>query len=95
MATALQKIDEAEFARPEPLPLVGEMVRGAEYPLDSLGEMIAAAVSAISRKVMVPTALAANSVLSACSLAVQPYVNVGLPTDGERSNFVFQIQCFG
>ena len=89
MATALQKIDEAEFARPEPLPLVGEMVRGAEYPLDSLGEMIAAAVSAISRKVMVPTALAANSVLSACSLAVQPYVNVGLPTDQDRPVSLF------
>jgi|EndMetStandDraft_5_1072996.scaffolds.fasta_scaffold00195_26 hypothetical protein len=91
MATVLQKMDEAEFARPEPLPLTGEMVRGEDYPVEALGETISAAVSAISRKVMVPTALAANSVLSACSLAGQPYVNVGLPTDQDRPVSLFLV----
>ncbi|EPR14211.1 hypothetical protein M527_29320 [Sphingobium indicum IP26] len=91
MATLAQKMDEADFARPEPLPLTGEISKGEEYPLEALGETIGSAVAAISRKVMVPPALAANSVLSACSLAVQPYVNVLLPTDQARPVSLFLV----
>ena len=91
MASAAEKMVEAEFVRPEPLPLTGEIKAGEEYPIDALGEMIGAAVGAISRKVRVAVPLAANSVLSACSLAVQPYVNVVLPTDQERPVSLFLV----
>jgi Protein of unknown function (DUF3987) len=91
MASAAEKMIEAEFVRPEPLPLTGEVKAGEEYPLDALGDMIGSAVGAISRKVRVAVPLAANSVLSACSLAVQPYVNVMLPTDQERPVSLFLV----
>lgn len=91
MASVVEKIRDAEFARPEPLSLMGEVAKGEEYPLHALGQSIGGAVAAISEKVMVPAALAANSVLSACSLAVQPYVNVMLPIGDARPVSLFLV----
>lgn len=89
MATIAQQFDEPEFARPQPLSLLGEMPPGEEYPVDALGPTLGPAVHAITRKVMAPAALAANSVLSAVSLAVQPYVNVILPYGDARPCSLF------
>ncbi|CCW20179.1 hypothetical protein EBBID32_45500 [Sphingobium indicum BiD32] len=70
---------------------MGEVAKGEKYPIHALGETIGGAVAAISEKVMVPPALAANSVLSACSLAVQPYVNVLLPIGDARPVSLFLV----
>lgn len=91
MASAAEKIHDAEFARPQPLPLIGEIAKGEDYPVEAMGERIGAATAAIAKKVQVPLALAANSVLSACSLAIQPYVNVALPSDQERPVSLFLV----
>lgn len=91
MASVLEKMQDAEYARPQPLPLIGEITPGARYPVEAMGDRIGAATLAISKKVQVPLALAANSVLSACSLAIQPYVNVALPSDQERPVSLFLV----
>ncbi len=91
MASVAEKLNDAEFARAQPLPLIGEVVKGEDYPVEAMGERIGAATAAISKKVQVPPALAANSVLSACSLAIQPYVNVALPSDQERPVSLFLV----
>ncbi|GLT00109.1 hypothetical protein GCM10007897_14930 [Sphingobium jiangsuense] len=85
------KIRDSEYARPEPLPLTGEVIPPQDFPVSSLGRVIGGAVTAISRKVQVPVALAANSVLSACSLAVQPHANVILPTGQDRPISLFLV----
>ncbi|MFD2502148.1 DUF3987 domain-containing protein [Rhizorhabdus histidinilytica] len=71
---------QAEVRRPEPIPLRGTPVDPDPYPVDALGVIAAAATRSIMRRVQVPDALAAHSVLSAVALAVQGHVVVRLPT---------------
>ena len=60
---------------PEPLPLLPELEKSAPYPLPALGDLIGDAAKAIVEAVQVPTALAAQSVLSAAAMAAQPHGN--------------------
>jgi hypothetical protein len=64
----------------QPIPIRPEVPQPGIYPLDALSPKLAAAARAIVDKVSCPASIAANSVLAAASLAVQPFVDVKLPT---------------
>jgi hypothetical protein len=63
-----------------PLPLFPPIPAGSAFPVDALGELLGATCRAIARKVQVPDAIAAQSVLAAASLAAQAIANVLLLT---------------
>ena len=58
-----------------PQPLVREIQRGADYPVDALGPL-ESAVRAVKATTQAPTAIAAQSALSVASLAVQAHADV-------------------
>jgi hypothetical protein len=91
MASAAHKIDEAPQSWPEPEPLMPDKARQQAFPVEDLGRTMAEAVKAIARQAYVPHSLAAQSVLGACSLAVQPHFNVTLPTGQERPTSLFLV----
>lgn len=70
--------DDASAAGDSPLPLFPPLAAPEPYPMDALGPL-AEAARAIARKVQVPDAIAAQSVLAAASLAVQAHCDVRLP----------------
>ena len=75
----------AELAAHEgPLPLFPPLGEPAPYPLHALGPVLSPAAAAISHKVQVPTAMAAQSVLAAASLVAQAYADVMLPFAQKR-----------
>lgn len=84
-----------DFKAELPIPLSPDLGDAAPYPLDALGEILAKAARAIMDKVQVPDALAAQSVLSAASLAVQPFVDVKLPTSEIRPTCLFMTTVAG
>jgi hypothetical protein len=61
-----------------PLPLFPPLPPSAPYPVDALG-VLAPAAKAIARKVQVPPAIAAQSVLAVAALAAQAHADVLLP----------------
>jgi hypothetical protein len=63
----------------EPLPLYPQPPPAEPYPVDALGVILARAAYAVSRKIQVPEAIAAQSVLSAACLAAQAVADVRLP----------------
>ena len=71
-------------ARPQPIALTAERSPSAEYPVDALGLVLGTAVTATAEHVMAPVAIAAQSCLAACSLAVQGHFDVRLPTGETR-----------
>lgn len=66
-----------------PLPLTRELPPAIPFPVEALGDMLANTARAITDRVQVPIAIAAQSVLAAATLAAQGHANVELPT-GER-----------
>lgn len=64
----------------EILPLVGATSAPQPFPTEFLGTRLEAACRAIMAKAFVPASTAAQSLLSACSLALQAHFNVVLPT---------------
>jgi hypothetical protein len=68
----------------EPLPLFPPLPSAEDYPVDALGPVLSGAVAAIARKVQVPQAIAAQSVLSAAALAAQAHADVVLPYGQSR-----------
>lgn len=91
MATPLEKLRDADIARPEPQPLAPDRTKQADYPVEAMGPVLAGAVRATVAKAFVPPCLAAQSVLAACSLAVQGHFNVLLPTDQYRPTSLFLV----
>lgn len=59
-----------------PKPLLQDPNEGLEYPLNSLGKILAPVATAIIECSKVPDAIAAQSVLAAAALAVQGFANV-------------------
>lgn len=86
-----EKITEVEFTRPEPEPLMPDRGKQGEFPVAYLGPVMGRAVEGIARLAYVPTSLAAQSVIAACSLAVQPHFNVTLPTGQTRPVSIFLV----
>jgi hypothetical protein len=72
-------LEKALAARDEPLPLFPPLPPAEPYPVDALGPVLSSAAAAIARKVQVPPAMAAQSVLAAAALAAQGHADVLLP----------------
>ena len=74
-AAACRPAQEAD----EPLPLVRLMPPPDQYPVDGLGGKLAPVVRALHDIVQSPTAMCANAVLAAVTLAAQAHIDVELP----------------
>ncbi len=75
----------------EPIPLFPPLPASAPYPADSLGPVLAPAAVAIARKVQVPVAVAAQSVLATAALAAQAHADVRLPFGQTRPISLFLV----
>lgn len=73
----------------EPLPLFPPLPPAEPYPVDALGPVLSRAVAAISSKVQVPAAIAAQSVLATASLAAQAHADVLMPYGQSRPLSLF------
>lgn len=69
--------------KPVPLPLHRQIPPGSEYPVSALGPILSGAACAIVGRIQVPSAIAAQSVLGAASLAVQAHADVVVPATGD------------
>lgn len=77
------------FTPEEPLPLFPELPPAEPFPSDALGPILSPAAKAIARKVQVPEAIAAQSVLAAAALAAQAHADVLLPFGQTRPLSLF------
>jgi hypothetical protein len=69
-----------EKAHEPPRPLMRELPPADPFPVDALGDVLAAAAHAIHDRVQAPLAICGQSVLAAATLAVQGHADVQLPT---------------
>lgn len=68
----------AQYSDPTPLPLLPENESCSPYPLEALGSILGEAAKEMAIGVQVPPAMAAQSVLAAAALAVQPFADAVL-----------------
>ena len=68
-----ERVAVFEPVAPARLPLFPEMPAAEPYPVGALGPVLGPAALAISHKVQVPEAIAAQSVLAAASLVAQAH----------------------
>lgn len=76
---------------PQPIPIRPTSGEPGAYPIEWLGPRLKAAAEAIVDKVQVPTAIAAQSVLGAAAVAVQPFIDIILPTRERAPVSLFMI----
>lgn len=82
----------ARATRPDgPLPLFPPLPPAEPYPLVALGPVLADAAAAIARKIQVPPAMAAQSVLAAAALAAQAHADVRMPYGQTRPLSLFLV----
>lgn len=91
MNAIVRRLEEAKTVTPEPLPLTGETVPCAPFPLDALGPVLEGAARAIMARAFVPAPTAVQSLLSAASLALQPHFNVRLPIGPARPISLYMV----
>jgi hypothetical protein len=72
-----------------PIPILPPMPPAERFPIEALGPVLANAAAAISSKVQVPEAIAAQSVLAAAALAAQAHADVLLPYGQTRPLSLF------
>ena len=72
-----------------PIPLFPALPKAERFPIEALGPVLSRAAAAISRKVQVPEAIAAQSVLAAAALAAQAHADVMLPYGQTRPLSLF------
>lgn len=72
-----------------PLPLFPPLPASEPFPVPALGPVLADAAGAIARKVQVPEAIAAQSVLAVAALAAQAHADVLLPYEQTRPLSLF------
>lgn len=72
-----------------PIPLFPPVPLAERFPLEALGPVLSRAAAAISRKIQVPEAIAAQSVLAAAALASQAHADVMLPYGQKRPLSLF------
>jgi hypothetical protein len=72
-----------------PIPLFPALPKAERFPIEALGPTLSRAAAAISRKVQVPEAIAAQSVLAAAALAAQAHADVMLPYGQTRPLSLF------
>lgn len=79
--------DRFEEATPtviQPLDIMGDKGKQADYPIGALGPVLAGVVAACVDHAYVPVSIAAQSCLAATSLAAQGHFDVELPTGQVR-----------
>lgn len=86
-----QQLDQSNHdkAQPQPLPLMAERSSQADFPVEAMGPILGGAVKATVDYAYVPASIAAQSVLSACSLALQGHFDVRLPVGQVRPISLF------
>lgn len=84
-----QEFDNTSEVASEALPLIGATSAPKPFPAEFLGPRLEGACRVIMEKAWVPASTAAQSLLSACSLALQPHFNVMLPTGQVRPISLF------
>jgi hypothetical protein len=72
-----------------PIPLFPALPKAERFPIEALGPALSRAAAAISRKVQVPEAIAAQAVLAAAALAAQAHADVMLPYGQTRPLSLF------
>ena len=82
-ATAAEAVARAQAPPDAKRPLFRELPPAPPFPIEALGALRPAA-EAIHAITQAPTAVCAQSVLAAATLAVQPHYDVGLPGAGRR-----------
>lgn len=78
-----------QVAADGPIPLFPPLPLAEPLPVNALGPVLSRAAAAISRKVQVPEAIAAQSVLAVASLAAQVHADVRLPYGQKRPLSLF------
>ena len=81
--------DAGPAATDGPIPLFPPMPEAERFPIEALGPVLSRAADAISRKVQVPEAIAAQSVLAVAALALQAHADVMLPYGQTRPLSLF------
>lgn len=81
-AASLEAEDKQPFFTEPPRPLMRDMPPAEPYPVEAVPEFLRRSILAISEKTQTDPAIAAQSVLSVATLAVQPHVDVQLPYGG-------------
>lgn len=85
-----QLINSAPSYKDEPpRPLRRQIAGAAPYPVDMLGPILGGAAKAIQQKIQSPTAICAQSVLAAATLAVQGHGDIELPIGQTRPLSLF------
>lgn len=79
-AFASQFAETEEVVGSQPIPIRPAVADPDEFPVDALPPILRNAVAATVDKVRLPVAIAAGAALATASLAVQPYVDVEMPT---------------
>jgi hypothetical protein len=78
-------IGEAPEAKAEPpRPLMRELPPADPYPIDALGDVLAAAARAANDRIQAPLAICGQSALATATLATQAHANIELPTRQRR-----------
>jgi len=89
--------ERGEVVAPQPLDIKATIADAAEFPIDALPPTLGDAIRAIEAIAQVPVSLAAQSVISAASLAAQGFINVETITGQfvPVSLFLFTIAASG
>ncbi|MEH3046158.1 YfjI family protein [Sphingomonas adhaesiva] len=90
-----RQYQEADRIPGQPIPIKPPVAAPGAFPIDALTPRLLAAARAIASRVQTPEATAANSVLAAAALAVQPYVDVELPTGEVVPTSIFMVTVMG
>lgn len=85
----MEMLEQAEPAGEGAIPLYPAMPPAEPFPVEALGPVLSRAAAAISSKVQVPTAIAAQSVLAVAALAAQAHADVMLPYGQTRPLSLF------
>jgi hypothetical protein len=76
--SALAVKQPQQYSDPTPQTLIPVSEGASSYPLDALGDILGSAAKAMAKSVQVPPEMAAQSVLAAAALAVQPFADASL-----------------
>lgn len=86
-----RQYEDADVIPGQPIPIKPSVPKSGEYPVDAMSPKLRAAAMAIVDKVQVPVAIAAQSVLAAAALGVQPFIDIRLPTGEVIPSSLFAI----
>ena len=75
-----QQFADGEQAVPQPIPIKPAVAAPGQFPIAALSPRLQAAARGMQDLTQAPLAIAAQSVLAAAALAVQPFIDIVLPT---------------